>query len=191
MTNEIFTIVKNKPRVTPEGLTIPELLAVWKDDKTNDKFAAQASLAYVYHTVHPKSVYRNYPEKERESIIISDLRKTFGTSDRWTPSENCIAAKKKYSEMISTPTKRMLDAAKSTADKLADYFEGVDFSLTNPETGQPVYDAKKVVDTLKQLEGAVQTIDALKKKVDLELEEASTVNYGNKGYGKFADKYKA
>lgn len=190
MTNDIFTVVNNKPRITPEGLTVPELLVVWKDDKTKEKIAAHASLAYIYHSVHPKSIYRNFSENERDDIIITDMKKTYGTSDRWTPSENCEEAKQKYEKMISTPTKRMLESAEKTAEKLADYFEGVDFNLMHPDTGLPIYDAKKVVDTLKQLDGVVQTIDALKKKVDLELEESMTVNYGNKGYGKFADKYR-
>jgi hypothetical protein len=170
----IFTVENGIPRITLEGVNIPEFKAIWMDD--ND---SEGRLAYVYHFCHahhnPKNAYYNLSPEDKISTIKQDYIK----DQDWAPEEDelVLHAIEKLNLLLPTASSRMLHAAEMTAHRLSAYFESVDFNkIKLDREGNEIeyYDPKKVVDTLKNLSGVVKTIHDLKSQVDREWE-------GNRG----------
>lgn len=162
----IFHLKNNIPTIDIVGVNMPEFRAVWLADKRRNKAKAKAEMAYIYHMVSASSPYFSLPEKEKESTIIDeyfpeDIKKT------WKASDKVKAAVKRFANMPpnNSPSVRMLQAANGIADKLADYFNKVDFEEINEETGQLLHDPKRVVDTLKSLSHIINEIKELEDSV--------------------------
>lgn len=110
----IFTIINNIPRITPEGLFIPEMLEIWNADKTSDKQQATQELLYVYHMADPKSVYSKIAIDSKERTIIDDY---FSDKD-WKPTPEVLKAIDKYKFLIETPITRAFSSVSIALDKL-------------------------------------------------------------------------
>jgi len=117
----IFTIDKNIPRITPEGLFIPEMLEIWNSDKSAHKDKATKELIYVYHMADPKSVYAKLSLENREKTIISDY-----LDSNWKPSDEILNAIEKYKMLIETPITRMFASVSIAIDKLNKTLEKLD-----------------------------------------------------------------
>lgn len=185
MKSSIFKIIDNKPRIEPEGIHIPELMQVWYNDKTKHKKSAQASFAYIYHMTNPAAMYANYPEHIKEDIIITDIKRVYNVGDRWKPTEATKIALEKYRSMIETPTMRLLRSATRGIDKLASYFDSINFD--RGEDGMPIDDPKKFVDTVKQLKTVASEIKQLREDVKKEMVEEEEHVYGDKTFGMFGE----
>lgn len=110
----IFTIINNIPRITPEGLFIPEMKEIWDADKSKEKDTASQILIYIYHMADPKSVYNKLSEDVKERTIIQDY-----ISDKsWKPDDKVLAAIEKYKLLIETPVFRMYKSVAIAMDKI-------------------------------------------------------------------------
>ena len=164
MDNKIFTVIENKPRITPEGLNIPEFKKLWYNDKEGrEKWTAQGELAYVYHMIDPGSSYANLDYELKEQTIIEDFIPK-KKQDYWKPNEWVIAAMEKYRKMIETPAVRMLNSAKKVADKYAKYFDGIDLEERD-ESGNLRHDPAKVMSTLSKIPDMIKAINTLEEEV--------------------------
>jgi len=110
----IFTIINNIPRITPEGLFIPEMRAIWEADKSDRKDEASQILIYIYHMADPKSVYNNLAEDKKEQTIIND----YISNKSWQAGELEKAAIQKYKELVETPVYRMFKSVAIAMDKI-------------------------------------------------------------------------
>lgn len=118
----IFTIINNIPRITPEGLFIPEMLEIWNDDKSEDKMVATQELIYVYHMAEPKSVYNKLPEDKKEEAIIDDYIR----DKTWKPSEKILNAIDKYKKLTETAAYRSFKTVEIAMDKLNEAVRKID-----------------------------------------------------------------
>lgn len=185
MTGNIFEIRKDIPEITAEGLSIPEFKAIWNSDESDSKVDAKGIFAYIYHTVDPQSVYKNLNDREKHKTLVVDYVKKAG----WKPDKDVKKAIKKYERLIETPELRLVRSSKRLLDKMADYFNQVDFTELNPETGLPVYDPKKLVDTIKQLSSVARSIDELEEAVARGEASKSEKLRGNTEFNIFEEDY--
>ncbi len=170
----IFTIRNNIPTITLEGVNIPEFKAIWMADESEDKTLARKELAYVYHMASSKSSYAKLAEHEKEGEIRRDY---IGEID-WTPSALVLDAIDKYRKLNSTELMRLLGAASGVADKLADYFRGVDFEEITMQ-GDMKYEAGDVINSLSKLANVVKSIRELKEQVEKDQEVSAERIRGN------------
>jgi hypothetical protein len=170
----IFTIRNNVPTITLEGVNIPEFKAIWMNDPSEEKILASKELAYVYHMASPKSSYAKLSELEKEG----EVRRDFIGKDDWEPSELVLQAINKFKKLNTTELMRLLDAAASVADKLADYFNGIDFEEVSMQ-GLPKYEAASVINSLSKLSSVVKSIRELREQVNKEQELNSEKVRGN------------
>lgn len=170
----IFTIRDNIPTITLEGVNIPEFKAVWMDDPSEDKTKARKELAYIYHMASSKSSYAKLSQDERMYEVKRDY---IGTED-WEPSVLVLDAIAKYKKLNTTELMRLLEAASGVADKLADYFNNIDFGEINSQ-GLPTYEASSVINSLSKLSNVVKSIRELNEQVKKDLEVNSEKVRGN------------
>lgn len=110
----IFTIINNIPRITPEGLFIPEMRDIWDADKSKEKDHASQILIYIYHMAEPRSVYNNLSEEMKEKTIIQD----YISDKNWKPDELVQAAINKYKMLTETAVYRMYKSVSIAMDKI-------------------------------------------------------------------------
>jgi len=161
----IFTIIANIPRITPEALFIPEMLAIWEADKSKDKITATKELIYVYHMSDPKSVYAKLSKDMREKTIIEDY---LGTE--WKPTPQIELAIAKYKALIETPITRSFKSVSIALDKLNNTLETLN-----------AVDAKEMEQigrTIEKYEKLAQSYMKLKELSEKELETTRKIKGG-------------
>ena len=157
----IIDIEGDRISLTPECLSIPEFHALWKRDRSKFKKKAIQELTYITflvdNTIH--NPYRGYGEEMRDEVLRKDL-----FEEGWIPDSGMVDAISKYRSMQKTTSSRLVAAAQIAADKLADYYAGVDFKLRTAE-GRPIYSAKDVQSNLKDLSNTIKSLFALEEQL--------------------------
>lgn len=104
--------IENKKLIPNEYCwTLPELRAVMQEYE--DPIPA---LSFLYYMYDPFSPYANFPEEDKEELIIGDYPGEYTTED-----QVIIDAAEKLQKMYETPSKRLLINAKIGMDKLGTY----------------------------------------------------------------------
>ncbi len=158
----IFQQVDNTIKISPEVLQIPEFKALW--DSHKDKYVSHQEFCYLFNMVSVKSVYSNYEVSVRESKVIKDFIQVKG----WKRSPLLQKAMDKFVELENTPNMRFLRSAKNALNSLTEYFNSIDFSLTD-KMGRPIYDISKVTAALEKAGKIIESLDKLNEKVEKEM----------------------
>lgn len=162
----MFTIINNIPRITPEGLFIPEMRAIWDEDKSQDKHKATQELIYIYHMSEPKSVYAKLDASMREQTIIDD----YIADKKWKPSKEVTDAIEKYKKLIETPITRAFQSISIALDKLNKTLEKMDAADAREMT--------QIGATIEKYEKYAQSYMKLKEISEKELETTRKIKGG-------------
>lgn len=156
---------------SPQALELAPFKALWDRDTTPDKSRARQELAFVWFFSDFKSDFSDLlDDEERRKAIIEVIP--------IVPDDLVEQAISFYEERQSTINTEMLKSAKGAAKKIKDYYDSVDFSLVTPR-GQPVFDIKKVQDSLRTLKDTIVGLDELQTQVQKELESKGNMK-GNR-----------
>jgi hypothetical protein len=171
---QVFDIENNKVVLNANSLVIPEFRFLWDRDKSKEKHKATKEISYIVFLCDESinNPYRAYKDFERENILIKDF---MGLN--WVPDEAITKAVEKYKELKQSTNSRLLRSAKRAADKLAEYFDTVDFSLQD-KSGKPVYSSRDLSSNLKEVAGIVKSLTLLEDMVRKEQMESSNVRGG-------------
>jgi hypothetical protein len=85
-------------------------------------------------------------------------------NETWEPDLLVNEAIQKFKEFQQTVNSRLLMGAKKAADKLAEYFESVDFKELD-KSGKPVYSADSLMSNLGHLAGVTRSLKMLEDEV--------------------------
>ena len=170
---QLFDLKAGNVVLNPDSLAIPMFSKIWKTDKTKTKEKATKEISYIYFMCDFSSPYMVYPETKRREVIVKDFMK----DEKWKESESILHAMKRYKDFQETHTMRLMKAAKGASDKLAGYFEGVDFLKTD-DTGKPLYTAKDVAVNLEKVGNIVDSLDKLETRIKKEIKTDSRVRGG-------------
>ena len=171
---KVFDVENNKVILNPQSLSIPEFKKIWDRDKTKLKGKATKELSYVVFLCDESvdNPYRAYKDSEREEVLKKDFM-----GENWSPDGDIFLAIEKYKELKQTTNSRLLRSAKRTADKLAEYFDTIDFSLKDKD-GKPIYSSRELSSNLKEVAGIVKSLSLLEDMVKREQTESSSVRGG-------------
>ena len=155
-----------------EIMLIREFKALFDRDKTKNKTKAFRELTYIYLAIDWKSPYTNYTEQERHTQSLQDA----GLSEAEYNDPIFREACRKYRELQESNTSfRLLQAAKTAANKMIDYFEvTLDFDLRK-EDGSPIYKAKDAMAELKSVGDVHETLKQLEAIVQKDLQDKSQI----------------
>lgn len=155
----IFDLKDNKPTITIEAIHIPEFRAIWEEDESPEKVKASGALAYVYHMADYSSSYAQLERKERGKVLREDY-----IVDGWFPEHLIDAAIEKYKLLTETEMMRLVQSGLATCVKLRTYLDDIDFKERDTQ-GKPIYVAKDVVTTLKQIGALYTSLEELNEQV--------------------------
>lgn len=170
---KIFDIKENKVVLNATSLAIPEFKEIYESDESIAKEKALREISYIVFNgdMTLDNPYRNYQEDEREGI----LRKEFLKGK--APRENLKVALEKFKKLHETVAVRLLRSAKRAADKLAEYFDNVDFNEKDSQ-GRLIYSARDVASNLKEIGNIVKSLTTLEDQVRKEQVSSDKVRGG-------------
>ena len=169
--NEIFQIIEGVPVITAEGLSVPEMRDLWINDTSENKVMANAGYVFIYHSLDPRSVYRNVDENDREVIVIRDVNSLFFL-EGWKPSQEVLAAKEKYNFLITTAGMRYAKSLKRQLDQISKYLDTKD-SITS------VKEVKEVNTVIKEGEAVLNSIAKADQEAMKDINALSSKTKGN------------
>lgn len=178
----IFKFVNNKLVISPEDILIPEVNKIWERDKSKDKEVAKQELTYIYLISDWNSIYRNYPESHKDTIIKKDFIKI----PNWNPDQYVKDAIKRLEEHQnqSSSSMRLLKSTKNAVEKLSEYFNGIDFNERD-EKGQPVYKVNEVTRAMESSGKVLQALETLTEKVEKERSMSNSKIIGGGSISKY------
>lgn len=169
--NNLFNISSSgKIELNVEALVIPPFDKIWERDETVTKDKATMEIKYIVYLCDYNSPYNAYGSKDKERMIRTD----FIRDPSWSPDDTIKEGIKKYEELQDTLSTRILKSAKIGAEKLAAYFEDVDFTQLD-DNGKPLYTARDLASNLKSVGDIVKSLVNLDKQVKSEQIESSSV----------------
>jgi len=111
----MFDIVNNTPIITPEGLFVPEMRAIWDSDPTPNKDICTPILIFIYHMSNPDSVYDSLSVEDKQKQLIKD----YIEDQEWEPDELVLEAIRKYKTLLSTALQRLFESTTIAMDKVS------------------------------------------------------------------------
>jgi hypothetical protein len=172
---KLFDIVNGKVVMNPQALAMPEFRYLWDRDDDIDKDNAVREISYVVFLCDESlaNPYRAYKEGDREEVLLKDFIK----EKKWKADKHINAAIEKFKEATQTTNSRLLKAAKNAAEKLAGYFDMIDFSELDKD-GKPMFSAKELASNLAAVGNIVKSLHQLEEMVKKEQLETNTVRGG-------------
>jgi hypothetical protein len=172
---KLFDIVNGKVVMNPQTLAMPEFRYLWDRDDDIDKDNAVREISYVVFLCDESlaNPYRAYKEGDREEVLLRDFIK----EKKWKADKHIEAAIKKYLEATQTTNSRLLKSAKNAAEKLAGYFDMIDFNEVDKD-GKYLFSAKELASNLAAVGNIVKSLHQLEEMVKKEQLETNTVRGG-------------
>ena len=160
-----FDIQGDQVTFTPEFLAVPAFRKIWDRDKHKNKGIAIKELSYIVflcdNTVN--NPYLGYSEEIRSNVLKEDFMEDI----TWKEDRDIEIAIKKFRDLLETTSSRLLKSSKVAADKLAIYFETIDFTLLD-DNGKPVYSARELAANLSAVGNIVKSLMILGEQVKKE-----------------------
>jgi len=170
-----FDIQGDEVTFTPEFLAVPEFNAIWSADKSKSKGKAIRELSFIVFMYDERAhnPYIGMSEDLREDVLSSDLL----DGKDYRKDEKIVAGIKKLKQLLETTSTRLLVAAQVAADKLAGWFNKVDFDLVD-DHGKQRYSASELARNLKDVGNIVKSLKELEKQVRKEQADDGTARGG-------------
>lgn len=170
---ELFDIDSGKVTLNPTSLYIPPFKELWDRDTSENKDQATKEIAYVAFlcNLSAKNPYNAYAESLREEKVNKD-------TIRKKPDKIIKDAIKKYKEFQDTTYTRLLISSKNAAEKLASYFDNMDFSKVD-SYGKPIYTGRDLTSNLKEVGNIIKSLTSLEKQVQKDMLDISNVRGGS------------
>ena len=143
------------------------------EDKTGkQKLRAFREFKYIYLALHWLSPYKDMFEHERHEYALQDANMT----EEEFNDPDFRAACRKFKELQeSNRSIRLLQAAQRMADKFIDYFDFVDPTEIDDQTGKPLYDVTKLQQQISNLHKVHEELLILEDQVKKEISEKSSI----------------
>ena len=115
--------------------------------------------------VSPQSTYSYVLDLDERSRMIIEQE---GLPSDFRPSELLVEAMRVYKDHTTTVSQKLLQDALVAADTVGTFLRTVDLTDTD-DKGRPKYQVSQITAALKNLEGIINTIQTLQKKVEQEI----------------------
>ena len=155
-------------KLADEAFLVRPIRRLFHQDRSERKEQFWRQMAFLYFTVSPASSYSYIldPEERAKAVIEQE-----GLPADFRPSELLLEAMQVYRKLTITPSQKLLDASLKAADTVSKFLSDPDILDKTDDKGRPLYQISSVTAALKNVEGIVNSLQTLQKKVEAELEE--------------------
>lgn len=146
-----------------------------KEDKSGlEHLRADKEFTYIYLAICWKSPYANFSNLERHEAALQDAELT---EEEWNDPIFRAACRKYQSLQDSNRYVRLLQSAETVTDKIIDYFDNIDLTVTKDD-GTPVVKITDIQKAMDQSAKQIETLKLLESLVKKELTEQSQIRGG-------------
>lgn len=165
---KLITVENFQLRVADEALLIKPIRKIYNQDRSASKEQFYRQMSYLYFMVDPRSTYSYIlNEEERAKAIIEQE----GLDKDFKPSSLLLEAMDVYKKHTITPSQELLNAALVAAHNVSEFLKRPDILTEEDDKGKPKYQVSSITSALKNVEGIVQSLQNLQKKVESEIIE--------------------
>ena len=140
---KLFTYEGYTVTVEPEALMLTPFKAIWKRDKSRDKYKAKQELAYIYFMADPRSDYQYIVDTELRS---KEIIKGEGMSNSWKPDKLVKNALDFYNS-FKPASAGLLEDTRFFVDKFRERLRYMSNNLADLE----VKELREVLSIMKQI----------------------------------------
>lgn len=156
----ILNVVNEKVVLDEHILSVPEFKLLW--DQTQEIVYFQ----YLWATFDPFSPYFNYPELDKEGLILQDYPIDID-------NDYFLEAKRKAEELYTSPIKRLLTGTKASIETIADHLQNA--SISDGRDGN----ITQITSTISKLPTLIKAYQATEEAYNQEISKArGSVNLG-------------
>ena len=146
-----------------------------KEDKSGlEHLRADREFTYIYLAICWKSPYANFSNLERHEAALQDAELT---EEEWNDPVFRAACRKYQSLQDSNRYVRLLQSAETVTDKIIDYFDNIDLTITKDD-GTPIVKITDIQKAMDQSAKQIETLKLLESLVKKELTEQSQIRGG-------------
>ena len=146
-----------------------------KEDKSGlEHLRADKEFTYIYLAICWKSPYANFSNLERHEAALQDAELT---EEEWNDPIFRAACRKYQSLQDSNRYVRLLQSAETVTDKIIDYFDNIDLTVTKDD-GTPIVKITDIQKAMDQSAKQIETLKLLESLVKKELTEQSQIRGG-------------
>lgn len=158
-------------QVADEALLIKPIRKLFNQDRSASKEQFYRQMSYLYFMVDPRSTYSYIlNEEERAKAIVQQE----GLGEDFKPSALLEEAMEIYRKHTITPSQELLNASLIAANTVSTFLKNPNILNEEDGKGRPKYQISSVTAALKNVEGIVNSLQNLQKKVESELIEQGT-----------------
>lgn len=158
-------------QVADEALLIKPIRKLFNQDRSASKEQFYRQMSYLYFMVDPRSTYSYIlNEDERAKAIVQQE----GLGEDFKPSALLEEAMEIYRKHTITPSQELLNASLIAANTVSTFLKNPNILNEEDDKGRPKYQISSVTAALKNVEGIVNSLQNLQKKVESELVEQGT-----------------
>jgi len=155
-------------QVADEAMLVKPIRKLYNQDRSSSKEQFFKQISYLYFMIDPRSTYSYILDmNERAKTIIEQE----GLPKDFTPSPLLKEAMEVYKKHTITPSQELLNAALKAAHIVSEFLMKPDILEQEDDKGKPKYQISSITSALKNVEGIVNSIQSLQKKVEEELTE--------------------
>lgn len=154
-------------KLADEAFLARPIRRLFNADRSERKEQFWRQMSFMYFMVNPASSYSYILDMDERA---AEIIKQEGLPEDFRPNEMLREAMEWYRKMTITPTQKLLEAALISADKVGTFLRDVDLTEED-DKGRPKYQVSTITSALKNVEGIVNSLQALQKKVEQELED--------------------
>lgn len=157
-------------KLADEAFLVKPIRRLWHQDRSAQKEQFWRQMSFLYFTVSPASSYSYILDPEERA---AEVIKQEGLPDDFKPSDLLLEAMQIYRKLTITPSQKLLEASLKAADTVSKFLSDPDILSKTDDKGRPLYQISSVTSALKNVEGIVNSLQTLQKKVEQEVEEES------------------
>lgn len=159
----------------PEVLLIKEFNDLWDtnrnkgvgDNRGYEKKRAFKEFQYMYLVYDWKSPYSEFSEREKREAAQVDS----GLTDKQLEDDKFKAACRKYQDLQDSRILKLLRSAYRAIDELRLFFDTVDLTERDEESGKPIYKSNDIISNIANLGKTVEGLQQLEYMVKKDKEK--------------------
>jgi len=179
----IFELSNFQVTFSPQALMLKPFREIWDADVSEDKYTANAELAYVYYMCDDRSDYQyELDDDTRHDNIIAELE---GLDENWIKPDYIDKAMDYYKRMSETTSTMLLRSARRFVQKISKMLDDIDPNERDPRTRKPIFNIDKMIASVEKVPKAVKALNDTEQEVIKE--KALKAQSGNRDAGVFDD----
>lgn len=157
-------------KLADEAFLVRPIRRLFNADRSERKENFWKQMSFMYFMVNPASSYSYILDMDERA---AEIIKQEGLPEDFRPNDMLREAMETYRRMTITPSQKLLESSLIAAETVSKFLRDPDILTAEDDKGRPKYQVSAITAALKNVEGIVNSLQTLQKKVEQELEDQS------------------